>query len=157
MTTEGDDVLASLEAPPPTKPDLDELLGSRTLLDYHDAADVVGLQPQSLRVALKRRYAHMAADAEAKGLPQFQLDPETGEPLVEQATGKRFRNGEAHPDDIPEPDRWRNREPRAEPRWYEGSFRAWARRVGLLAEDAVTVQKRKPKGRTPGSKSKPRS
>ncbi len=102
-------------------------LASDTLLDYYDAAEILDLKPQTMRDLMKERRKHLRED------------------------------GEARPSDLPEPDAWRHRPPRREPRWREGSFRAWAVLTGRLSEeDALTPQHSKPPGRPKGSKNKSR-
>jgi hypothetical protein len=102
-------------------------LASDTLLDYYDAAEILDLKPQTMRDLMKERRKHEREE------------------------------GEARPTDLPEPDAWRHRPPRREPRWREGRFRAWAVATGrLLDEDALTPQHSKPSGRPKGSKNKVR-
>lgn len=103
-------------------------LASDTLLDYYDAAEILDLKPQTMRDLMKERRKHLREE------------------------------GEARPSDPPEPDAWRHRPPRREPRWREGSFRAWAVLTGRLSEqDALTPQHSKPPGRPKGSKNKSRT
>ena len=102
-------------------------LASDTLLDYYDAAEILDLKPQTMRDLMKERRKHVREE------------------------------GKARPTDVPEPDAWRHRPPRREPRWREGNFRAWAILSGrLLDEDALTPQHSKPPGRPKGSKNKVR-
>lgn len=124
----------------------EQRLASETLFDYYDAADAADVLPQSLRKALQLRYEHMEEDAKAKGLPKF--DPD----VIDPVTGMNKRNGDALATDIPEPEAWRKKQPRREPRWRECTLRAYWIRVGAMSnEDALTPLKRRPPGRPKGS------
>ena len=102
----------------------EELVSSQTLLDYHEAAEVIDRMPQSLRSSMMDRKKHIAEE----GQPRW--------------------------DDPPEPDGWRHKGHRREPRWKEGNWRRWAMRVGKLDLDGRTPLPYKPPGRGKGSPAK---